>query len=253
MILIKFGFRQNILNWIMNCVTSANIAVLINGEPSTFFHSGIGLRQGCPLSLILFILAMEGLSLLLKKIQVEGRITGIKVSRLIKILHLLFFDDVLILTNANLTEWKEISKILNIFCSASGLQINWIKSTFHYANITSQNLDLLKTIFPHSFVHLSTGFKYLRYYNKAEQYKASDWDWLIKKVEKRVSHWCNRWLTIGGRFTLIKYVLEDQPIYRMALAAIPISVLDKLRALTYSSSGQAVRRNIKFTSATGNR
>jgi hypothetical protein len=101
--------------------TSANIAVLINGEPSTLFHSGIGFRQGCPLSLILFILAMEGLSLLLKKIQVEGRITGIKVSRLIKILHLLFFNDVLILTNANLTEWKEISKILNIFCSSLGL------------------------------------------------------------------------------------------------------------------------------------
>jgi hypothetical protein len=72
-------------------------------------------------------------------------------------------------------------------------------------------------------------------------------------VEKRVSHWCNRWLTIGGRFTLITYFLEDQPIYRMALAAIPISVSEKLRALTYSSSGQAVRRNIKFTTATVNR
>jgi hypothetical protein len=71
------------------------------------------------------------------------------------------------------------------------------------------------------------------YYIKADHYKASDWDWLITKVEKRVSHWCNRWLTIGGRYTLIKSVLEGQPIYWMALAAIPISVLDKLRSLTY--------------------
>jgi hypothetical protein len=72
-------------------------------------------RQGCPLSLLLFILVMEGLSLLLKKIQAEGRITGIKVSRLVKILHLLFVDDVLIMTNASLLEWREISRLLKIF------------------------------------------------------------------------------------------------------------------------------------------
>jgi hypothetical protein len=69
---------------------SANLAILINGEPSSFFRSGRGLRQGCPLSPLLFILAMEALSLLLKLGQADGKITGIKVSRTIKILHLLF-------------------------------------------------------------------------------------------------------------------------------------------------------------------
>ena len=40
---------------------------------------------------------MEGLSLLLKKVAVEGLIIGINVSRVTKILHLLFVDDVLIM------------------------------------------------------------------------------------------------------------------------------------------------------------
>jgi hypothetical protein len=87
---------------------------------------------------------------------------------------------------------------LKIFCSASGLQINWTKSTFHFDNIPAQNLEHLKTIFPHTFVHLSIGFKYLGYFIKVDHYKASDWDWLVTKVEKKVGHWCNRWLTIGG-------------------------------------------------------
>jgi hypothetical protein len=45
---------------------------------------------------------MEGFSLLLKKIQVEGKLTGVKVSRLVKILHLFFVNDVLIMTKATL-------------------------------------------------------------------------------------------------------------------------------------------------------
>jgi hypothetical protein len=88
--------------WIMGCISSATYAILINGEPSGFFNSGRGLRQGCPLSPLLFILIMEGLSLTLKKSQEDGILTGIKVSRLIKVLHLLFVDDILIMTKASL-------------------------------------------------------------------------------------------------------------------------------------------------------
>ena len=151
----------------MSCVTSATFAVIINGEPSSFFQGSRGLRQGCPLYLLLFILVMEGLSILLKKSQAKGRITGIKVSRLVKILHLLFVNDVLIMTNASLLEWREISRLLLAFCSASGLQINWTKSTFHFANLQAQQLEHLKVIFPHNFTHLSLSFKYLGYYIKA--------------------------------------------------------------------------------------
>jgi hypothetical protein len=210
-------------------MVSANFVVLVNGESSTFFHSGKGLRQGCPLSPLLFILVMEALSLLLKKGQEEGKITGIKVSRIIKVLHLLFIDDVLIMTNDTLQEWREIKEILKIFCSATGLMINWTKSTFHYANLHEQALEQLKGIFPYSFVHLSVGFKYLGYIIKVDSYKTTDWNWLIAKVEKKIGHWCNRWLSLGGRFTLIKVVLEGQPVYWMALAAIPTTVIDKLR------------------------
>jgi hypothetical protein len=108
----------------MGCITSTTYAILINGEPTNFFNSGRGLRQGCPLSPLLFILVMEGLSLALKRSQDEGLLTGIKVSRLIKILHLLFVDDILIMTKASIAEWKEIKRVLNVFCSATGLLIN---------------------------------------------------------------------------------------------------------------------------------
>jgi ribonuclease HI len=190
LILTQTGFSHSMIKWIMSCVVSPNLAILINGESSSFFRSGRGLRQGFPLSPLLFILAMEALSLLLKLGQAEGKITGIKVSRTIKILHLLFVDDVLIMTNDSLQEWIEIKEILSTFCCASGLLINWDKSTFHYANLQQQALEQLKGIFPHSFTHLSAGLKYLGYFLKADSYKSADWNWLIAKFEKKIGHWC---------------------------------------------------------------
>jgi hypothetical protein len=108
LILTQYGFNQSSIKWIISGVTTANISVLVNGEIPPFFRSGRGLRQGYPLSPLLFILVMEGLSLLLKKSQSEGKITWIKVSRIVKILHLMFINDVLILTNGSLQEWMEI-------------------------------------------------------------------------------------------------------------------------------------------------
>jgi hypothetical protein len=64
---------------------------------------------------------MEGLSLSLTKSKGEGILSGIKVSIFIQNLHILFVDDILILKNDSLVEWREISRVLNHFYWASGL------------------------------------------------------------------------------------------------------------------------------------
>ena len=69
-------------------------------------------------------MVMEGLIILVKKIHAEGRLIGIKVSMMVKILHLLFIHDVLIMSNDSPLEWREIDGILKIFFSSTGLQIN---------------------------------------------------------------------------------------------------------------------------------
>jgi hypothetical protein len=97
LILEQTGFSATSSSWILSCVTNASFAVLINGETSAFFNSEWGLQQGCPLSPLIFILVMESLIILLKKDQELGNLTGVKVSRVVKILHLIFVDDVLIM------------------------------------------------------------------------------------------------------------------------------------------------------------
>jgi len=77
----------------------------------------------------------------------EGKLSGVKVSRLLNILHLFFIDDVLIFSKASVEEWSEIKRILTTFCRASGLCINWSKSLFYHSGIFGDYLDSLKSIF----------------------------------------------------------------------------------------------------------
>jgi len=64
----------------MGCVSMTNFAVLINGAPTKFFKSSKGLRQGCPLSLLLFLLIVYGLNILINQEKIDRKIIGVKVS-----------------------------------------------------------------------------------------------------------------------------------------------------------------------------
>jgi hypothetical protein len=171
---------------------------LINGEPTSFFNCKKGLRQGCPMSPLLFILMMEGLSLALNKAKAEGSLTGIKVSSNINILLLLFVDDILILSKASLSEWKVIQGILQDFCKASGMFINAQKSIILHTNVNIDSLKSITDVFSYPSKDLELGFHYLGYYLKLDNYRAVDWNWLLEKFEARINHWGNKLLSLGG-------------------------------------------------------
>ena len=159
-------------------------SILINGESTNFFQGGRGLKQGCPLSPFLFILVMEGLSLSFQKSLYEGKLTSVKVSKLIKILHFLFVDDIIIMSKASLAKWQEIHVILGVFCGAYGLVINIQKLTCLHFGVAEDTLDIFTSTFQYSFVALSEGFKYLGYLLKPDRYKEDDWQWLTAKFKR---------------------------------------------------------------------
>ena len=86
----------------MGCLSSANFVVLINGTPSKFFPASHRIHQGFPLSPLLFILVIEGLSLLITDAKNNGLIRGIQISSSLALTHLLFVDDVILMGTGTL-------------------------------------------------------------------------------------------------------------------------------------------------------
>ena len=98
----------------MGCIDSTNFVVLINGQRTSFFQSNRGIRQGCLLLPLLFLMVIEGLSRLIDTMK-SSKIKGIKVSSSTYITHLLFVDDVFIFGIRYLAEFHTFKGILDPF------------------------------------------------------------------------------------------------------------------------------------------
>jgi hypothetical protein len=64
----KMAFPVLWRKWIRECVRTATASVLVNGSPTEEFPLERSLRQGGPLSPFLFLLAAEGLNVLMEAV-----------------------------------------------------------------------------------------------------------------------------------------------------------------------------------------
>ena len=90
----------------------------------------------------------------------------------------------------------------------------------------------LQDVFTFPLSKIEKGLKYLGFHLKPCRYLIKDWDWLIAKVEKRVTNWSYRWFSKGGKLILIKFVLESIPVYWMHFW-IPLTVIEKIRKICF--------------------
>ncbi|XP_023765317.1 uncharacterized protein LOC111913837 [Lactuca sativa] len=121
------GFGPLWRGWIMELLKSSRASVLVNGSLTDEFQIHHGLRQGDPLSPFLFILAMEGLHVALVRAQMANVFRGISISG-IGISHLLYDDDVMLISSWDPENAKLHICILRCFFMASSFKINLYKS-----------------------------------------------------------------------------------------------------------------------------
>jgi hypothetical protein len=114
-------------NWISVLLSTASTKVLLNGVPGRRICHGCGLRQGDPLSPMLFVLVMECFNAMIKVADSRGLFCPLR-PRSIKQRVSLYADDVVVFLSPVVLDLVMIRAILDLFRQASGLATNINKS-----------------------------------------------------------------------------------------------------------------------------
>ena len=184
----KMGLGEKWAGWISWCISSASFSVLVNGTPSGFFQSTRGLRQGDPLSPLLFVIGMEALSCLINRAMSGGFLSGCRVrgrgGNGVQVTHLLFADDTMVLCEASLEQMVFLSWILMWFEALLGLKINLDKSKIllvgRVENVEDLTFELGCKVgaLPSSYLRLPLG---------AAHKSVVVWDGVEERFQKRLA------------------------------------------------------------------
>jgi len=228
-LLNRMGFGLKWREWIVACISTVCYSVLVNGSSAGFFGSSYGLRQGDPLSPLLFLLIMEVLSRILKKTEDSGLLRGFHVGPVnssgVRISHLLFADDTIMFCDASRDQLLSIRLALSCFQAFTGLKVNVGKSAIVPVGEVG-NIGALAGILRCRLGSLP--MKYLGMPLSTPYNIASIWNAILEKMEKKLSSWKRLYLCKGGRLTLLKSTLSSLPTYYLSLFIIPVAVADRL-------------------------
>eukprot|EP00253_Pinus_taeda_P023946 PITA_23946 len=231
-VLMAFGFSQQFINLINACIGNPWIAPLVNGRPTNFFQMQRGIRQGCPLSLSLYILMVESLSRKLAEEKSRGNIPGLKPFHGAEGQnHALFADDIILLGGATTRISISINATLNKYCRVSGALINENKTEVYSWNIEQRELSDITTLLGFKGQVNWDNFRYLGLPITSGTNKRSLLSDLISKIKAKIAAWGGHWLTKGGKVILIKAVLSALPIYQAAFLLAPRNVSEQISKL----------------------
>lgn len=146
------------------------------------------MRQGCPLSPYLFLLIVDELSRIIKEAAGNHEFKGVLIGKALCISHFLFVDGVLLFFYGDERELKKYLDIIDLFCASTRMEINYGKSSCFYHNIHRSLIVGMYIFYPLEKMELGTGFRYLDYFFKPNNYSKQDCFWLIGKVERKIHH-----------------------------------------------------------------
>jgi len=217
----KLGLPQDFIRVAKTLHTDASSEVIVNGFRTPIFNIQRGVRQGDPLSLFLFLIALEPL---LATIQNNRSIKGMHSPGRFEIKTLSYADDVTIIA-ADISSVTQVFLTLQKFESAATLKLNFSKTHGLTTSIntnknalppiqwTNQSLDLL-------------GCKV-----GAHESIASMWDKCLRKLKASAQHHTTFFLSWHAKVQIVKSKMLPLVTYPAAIYPLPSTTRKRINTI----------------------
>ena len=202
--MLRMGFPEIWIRGVSALYSSAHSQVLMAGGRGERFALTRSVRQGCPLAPTLFLFFAEAMSSFLASQEVG--LQGLRLPiREETVLDAEFADDTAMYLRGHEANLRRFEGALEIFCAASGAQINWHKSCGFWTGRGSPPQWLPSPQF--RWIPSGTPVRYLGCQIgidlTAEQQIAP----LLLSIRKKLLHWSSAHLTFAGRVVVSNQVL----------------------------------------------
>ena len=135
----NMGIEGNYLNTVKTIYDTPTANIILNGEKLKAFPLRSGIRQGCPLSPLLYNIVLEVLA---RAIKEEKEIKGIQI-RKEKVKVSLFADDMILYIENLKDSIRKLLELISEFSKVAGYKINTQKSlAFLYTKMKNQKEKL---------------------------------------------------------------------------------------------------------------
>ncbi|KAL9679417.1 hypothetical protein QQ045_017277 [Rhodiola kirilowii] len=204
-------FPSKFIAWMVMCVQSTSYSIMINGEMVDFFEGKRGLRQDDPLSPFLFIIAMEGLSRMLQKLNKTVGFYYHPKCHKIKLSHIMCADNLILFSSGRNSTVSAIKEVVYKFLECSGLSIN-----VHKSNLFTGGMGAAKVAWVEDLLGTKSSPLPVRYLGlplTSRSLCKKECDVFIQKITAQLDCWSNRYLSRAGRRVLVASVLQAMAFF----------------------------------------
>lgn len=199
---------------------NGRVPININGEVDGYFKTQKGLRQGDPISPLLFNLVADALSEMLTLAKEAGHLEGV-VPNLVPggLTHLQYADDMILFLQNTEENILTVKFLLYCFEAMSGMKINYQKSEVFVIGVDDAEAQRIAEKF--NCERGKFPMKYLGIPISSVRLTVADFAASPDKLEKRLATWKCGHLSYGGKAILVNSSLTSIPMYTMGVYLLP--------------------------------
>ena len=208
-----FGFGDMLVTWIKTFYTNPQSCVTNNGFVTPFFPLECRVRQGCPLSGILFVIGVE---LLASGIRSDKSIKGLSLNS--KELELSQYADDTTCLVEDTSSASNLFEKLDLFRLCSGLKLNTSKTEALWLGLNKSRTNTPFGIrWPKDYVN-ALGICFTTDQNISY---SKNLESRLFSLEKCLNVWSSRDLTLYGKINIVKSLALSKLTFVAAVPPIP--------------------------------